>query len=76
MQKFQFQTVCKKGSKIPTDYLSQNIVNSIAWQNLLQWGQDAEPLIKALWDHLLSQHLPVYNQLCLLVLFFAKDSFV
>jgi len=71
MQKFQFQIVCKKGSKMPTDYLSQNIVNSIAWQNLLQWGQDAEPLIKALWDHLLSQHL-----LCLLVLFFAKDSFV
>jgi hypothetical protein len=77
MQKFQFQIICKKGSEMPTNYLSRNLVHSIGWQNSqIQHKHETDPLIRTLWDHLQLQHVPVNDQLHQLFLFFAMDSFI
>jgi hypothetical protein len=46
MQKFQFQIAYKKGSEMPVNYLTQNIIDAITWQpSLIQQEQDADPLL-------------------------------
>jgi hypothetical protein len=46
MQQFQFQIVYKKGSEMPTNYLSQNIIDTNTWQpSQIFQEQDADPLV-------------------------------
>ncbi len=49
MNTFDFEIMYKKGSEMPADYLSRNLVSAISWDSaeLLQ-AQTADPLIKAL----------------------------
>jgi hypothetical protein len=49
MNTFDFEIIYKKGSKMPADYLSRNLISAISWnsEELLQ-AQAANPLIKAL----------------------------
>jgi hypothetical protein len=49
MNTFDFDIINKKGSEIPANYLSRNLVNAIYWEALqLQQAQSADPLLKAL----------------------------
>ncbi len=49
MNTFNFEIIYKKGSKMPADYLSRNLVSTISWNSdkLLQ-AQASDLLIKAL----------------------------
>jgi hypothetical protein len=49
MNTFDFEIIYKKGSEMPADYLSRNLISAISWnsEELLQ-SQTADPLIKAL----------------------------
>ncbi len=59
MNTFDFEIIYKKGSEMPADYLSRNLISAISWdsQELLQ-AQAADPLIKALKSFLLNKELP------------------
>jgi hypothetical protein len=59
MNMFDFEIMYKKGSEMPADYLSRNLVSAISWDSaeLLQ-AQTANPLIKALKNFLLNKELP------------------
>jgi hypothetical protein len=54
-----FDIIYKKGSEMPADYLSHNLVSAISWDSkeLLQ-AQNADHLIKALKVFLLNKELP------------------
>jgi hypothetical protein len=67
----------KKGSEMPSDYLSRNLVNSISWEaSQLQQAQAADPLLKALKQFLLNSEL-LHDPKCqLLVKHFANDCFI
>jgi hypothetical protein len=59
MNTYNFDIVYKKGSKMPADYLSRNLVAAISWDaSALQQAQDADPLVKALKNFLLNKELP------------------
>jgi hypothetical protein len=59
MNFFDFNIICKKGSKRPANYLSRNLVNPIAWDSsTLQQAQNVDPLLKALKNVLLNKELP------------------
>jgi len=77
MNEFDFEIIYKKGSEMPADYLSRNIVAAISWDNeQLQTAQDADPLIKALKLFLLHKELPRDEKCQSLVRHFANDCFV
>jgi hypothetical protein len=64
MNTFNFDIVYKKGSEMPTDYLSCNLVNAISWDaSTLQQAQNADPLLRALKNFLLNKELP-YDAKC------------
>jgi hypothetical protein len=49
MNTYDFNIIYKKGSEMPADYLSRNLVNTISWDSsTLQQAQNADPLLKAL----------------------------
>jgi hypothetical protein len=49
MNTYDFDIVYKKGSEMPADYLSLNLVNTITWDaSTLQQAQNANPLLHAL----------------------------
>ncbi len=77
MNTFDFEIVYKKGSEMPADYLSRNLVNAISWEasELLQ-AQAADPLIKALKNFLLNKELPHDAKCQALVKLFSNDCFV
>jgi hypothetical protein len=59
MNSFDFDIVYKKGSKMPANYLSRNLVSAILWDsNQLLQAQNADPLIRALKVFLLNKELP------------------
>ncbi len=77
MNTFDFEIIYKKGSEMPADYLSRNLVRAISWNSdkLLQ-AQAADPLIKALKNFLLNKELP-HNLKCQsLVKLFSVDCFI
>jgi Integrase zinc binding domain len=77
MNMFDFEIIYKKGSVMPADYLSRNLVSAISWNSdeLLQ-AQAADPLIKALKNFLLNKELP-HDQKCqALVKLFFNDCFI
>jgi hypothetical protein len=47
MNTFDFEIIYKKGSKMPADYLSCNLVSAILWiSDELPQAQAADPFIK------------------------------
>jgi hypothetical protein len=77
MNTFDFEIIYKKGSEMPADYLSRNLISAISWnsEELLQ-AQAADPLIKALKGFLLNQELPRDSKCQALVKLFANDCFI
>jgi len=77
MNTFDFEIIYKKGSEMPADYLSRNLVSAISWnsEDLLQ-AQAADPLIKALKSFLLNAELPHDPKCQALVKLFSNDCFV
>jgi hypothetical protein len=77
MNTFDFEIVYKKGSEMPADYLSRNLVSAISWNSEeLQQAQSADPLIKALKSFLLNAELPHDAKCQSLVKLFSNDCFV
>jgi hypothetical protein len=59
MNTYDFDIVYKKGSEMPADYLSRNLVAAISWDTAdLQQAQNSDPLLKALKYFLLNKELP------------------
>ncbi len=77
MNTFDFNIIYKKGSDMPADYLSHNIVNPISLDaSTLQQAQNAYPLLKALKNFLLNKVLPCNAKCQSLIKFFANDCFI
>jgi len=77
MNTFDFDIVYRKGSEMPADYLSRNLVAAISWDPAeLQNAQNADPLIKALKNFLLNKELPLDAKCQQLVKVFANDCFI
>jgi hypothetical protein len=77
MNTFDFEIIYKKGSEMPADYLSRNLVSAISWNSdeLLQ-AQAVDPLIKVLKNFLLKQELPHDPKCQSLVKLFSNDCFI
>ncbi len=77
MNTYDFEIMYKKGSEMPADYLSRNLVNAISWEvSELQQAQAADPLLKALKEFLLNSQL-LHDQKCQsLIRHFAADCFI
>jgi hypothetical protein len=77
MNTFDFEIVYKKGSEMPADYLSRNLVSTIWWNSdeLLQ-AQAANLLIKALKSFLLNKELPHDTKCQSLVKLFSNYCFI
>jgi len=74
---YYFEIMYKKGSKMPTDYLTRNLVSAISWESSqLQQAQAANPLLRALKQFLLNSELPHDPKSQSLVRHFANDSFI
>jgi len=59
MLEFDFETVYKKGSEMPADFLSRNVVNAISFANDdMSEGQQADPNFRALYDFLINRRIP------------------
>ncbi len=77
MNTYDFDIVYKKGSEMPADYLSRNLVAAISWEaSALQQAQDADPLIKALKKFLLNKELPHDAKCQSLIKQFSNDCFI
>jgi hypothetical protein len=77
MNTFDFEIVYKKGSEMPADFLSRNVIYSISWNNEeIQQEQQKDPLIKALKNYLLNRELPTDTKCQNVVRNFANDCFV
>ncbi len=77
MNIFDFEIVYKKGSEMPADFLSQNVIDSISWNyEQIQEEQWKDPLIKALKNYLLNRELPNDQKCQNIVSNFANDFFV
>jgi hypothetical protein len=77
MNTYDFDIIYKKGSEMPADYLSRNLVNAISWDSsTLQQAQNADPLLKALKMFLLNKELPHDAKCQSLIELFANDGFI
>ena len=77
MNQFNFQIVYKKGSEMPADFLSRNVVAAISWDNKqMSEAQDRDPVIAALKRFLLNRELPADAALQQVIKFYASECFV
>ena len=77
MNTYDFEIIYKKGSEMPADFLSRNVIDAISWDHQqLQQEQDRDPLIKALKGYLLNRELPADQKCQNVVRNFANDCFV
>ena len=77
MNTFDFEIMYKKGSEMPADFLSRNIIDAISWDHQqLQQEQEKDPLIKALKNYLLNRELPADQKCQNVIRNFANDCFV
>ena len=77
MNEFNFDIVYKKGSEMPADFLSRNVVAAISWNNKeMAQAQDKDSFISSLKRFLLNRELPSLPQFQAVVKFYASDSFV
>jgi hypothetical protein len=64
MNSFNFDIIYKKGSEMPANYLSCNLMNAISLDSsTIQQAQNVAPLLKALKNFLLNKELP-YDAKC------------
>jgi hypothetical protein len=77
MNTYDFNIFYKKGSEMPVDYLSRNIIAAMSWDaSSLQNAQNTDPLLKALKNFILNKELP-HNAKCQsLIKLFANDCFM
>lgn len=77
MNQFDFDIIYKKGSEMPADFLSRNVVASINLTNqqLIQ-QQDDDPFIRPIKNYLLNRTLPSDPQQNTLVKRLAMDCFI
>jgi hypothetical protein len=77
MNTYDFDIIYKKGSEMPADYLSCNLVNAISWDaSSLAQAQNANPLLRALKNVLLNKELPCDAKCQSLIKLFANDCFI
>ncbi len=77
MNTYDFEIMYKKGSEMPADYLSRNLVSPISWEaSELQQAQVTDPLLKALKEFLLNSQLPHDTKCQSLIRHFANDCFI
>ena len=77
MNSYDFTIQYKKGSEMPADFLSRNIVSSITWDDLhLTQEQDNDKLIKAIKEFLLNRKLPENKVMWSSIKGLAADCFV
>ena len=77
MGRYNFEIMYKKGSEMPADYLSRNVVAAVNWeQDKLVKAQGQDNLICALKNFLLNKELPQDSKCQQLVWHFADDCFV
>ena len=77
MNRFDFEIFYKKGSEMPADYLSRNVVAAIGWEReTLAKAQDQDNLVKALKAFLLNRELPSDEKCQRLVRHLADSCFV
>ena len=77
MNEYDFEIFYKKGSEMPADFLSRNVVGAISWDNEeFQKAQDQDPVCKAIKAYLLNRELPKDPKCEALVRHFANDCFV
>ena len=78
MLEFDFETVYKKGSEMPADFLSRNVVNAISFKNEdLRQGQSKDKKLRALYDFLMNGTLPdPITDLYRFIKMYQADSFV
>ncbi len=77
MNSFNFEIVYKKGSEMPADFLSRNVIDSISWNNQqMQQEQNKDTITKALKAYLLNRELPDDPKCQSEVRNFANDCFI
>ena len=77
MGRYNFEIMYKKGSEMPADYLSRNVVAAVSWTNdALEKAQGEDKLIRALREFLLNKVLPKDETCQRVVKHFADDCFV
>ena len=77
MGRYNFEIMYKKGSEMPADYLSRNVVAAVNWeQDELVRAQGQDNLIRALKNFLLNKELPQDSKCQQLVRHFSDDCFV
>jgi hypothetical protein len=77
MNSSDFKIVYKKGSEMPANFLSQNVINSISWNNQqMQQEQGKDPQIKSLKNYLLNRELPEDVKCQTVVQNFANKCFI
>ena len=77
MGRYNFEIVYKKGSEMPADYLSRNVVAAVNWeQNELVIAQQQDNLIRSLREFLINKTLPSDPKCQQLIRHFANDCFV
>ena len=77
MGRCDFEIRYKKGSKMPADYLSHNVVKAISWETQDLWmAQDNDNFIKSLKNCLLNKELPKDLKCQTLFRHFANNCFI
>ncbi len=77
MNTYDFDIIYKKGSKMPANYFSRNLINPISWDtSTLAQAQNADPLLRALKNFLLNKELPCDAKCQSLIKIFANDCFI
>ena len=77
MNRFDFEIFYKKGSEMPADYLSRNVVAAVSWEtDQLARAQDQDKLTKALKEFLINKELPSDEKCQRLVRHLADSCFI
>jgi hypothetical protein len=77
MNQFDFEIIYKKGSEMPADFLSRNVVASVSLSNeQLVQQQDLDPFIKVIKAFLLNRQLPSNPEQQNVVKRLAMDCFI
>ena len=77
MGRYDFEIIYKKGSEMPADYLSRNVVNVVSWDSdELAKAQENDPMLKAMKRYLLHRELPSDQKCLQIIRHFADDCFI
>ena len=77
MNTFDFKIEYKKGSEMPADFLSRNVVSAIQFDNLnLSQQQQQDPFLSELRQFLLHKKLPLDENTARLIMHLSNDVFI